>query len=401
MRRAFWLVLALAILVILALVTGFQPLYWLVYLVVGSAVIAYLWTWMQSRGLSIEVQEISLHPQVRQTIHVKVTVREKLGLPRLGLSARLVGDFTAMEEEDFSLAPRGTSSWTVSGVCHRRGLNTIGSLAMVSGDSTGLLRLEYRVGQPQDIVVYPATIELSRTLVQGQATGGEIAETGQLVGHSPTAFMVRQYMPGDSLTRIHWPTTARMNQLMTKEFEGAGINEVWLFVDLQEAVQAGAGEDSTEEYMVTIAASLAKGLIQDGHAVGLISHGDGFSRFAPAKDSNHLWVLLRDLALARARGRIPLSTILSQESGNMGAGTVAVVIAPWPGQGLGTLFQFLLRRGILVVPIFLDASSFGRLPDSRWLSDARSELQEWAFLIRQGDDLSRSLRGVLDRLASY
>ena len=168
---------------------------------------------------------------------------------------------------------------------------------MVSSDPAGLLRLECRVGNPQSILVYPATVELSRAVVQGQATGGELGEAGQLAGHSPAASMVRQYIPGDSLTHIHWPTTARLDQLMTKEFEGAGINEIWLFVDLQEAVQAGTGDDNTEEYSITIAASLAKSLIQGGHAVGLVTQGDQFYRFAPGKDHNHLWALLRALAL--------------------------------------------------------------------------------------------------------
>ena len=306
-----------------------------------------------------------------------------------------------MEEEDFSLLPRATTTWTVSGLCHHRGLNTVGSLAMISSDPSGLLQLQCRVGRPQNILVYPATVELSRAVAEGQATGGEIGEVGQLIGHSPAASMVRQYTPGDSLTHIHWPTTARLNQLMTKEFEGAGINEVWLFVDLQEAVQAGTGDESTEEYGITIAASLAKGLIQTGHAVGLVMQGDQLYRLAPRKDPNHLWAMLRALALARATGRTPLPTLMAQESGNVGPGTVTMVVAPWPGQNMGSLFQFLTRRGILVVPIFLDAASFGRPADSGWRSDARIEMHDWALVVRRGDELSTSLGGVLDQLASY
>ena len=401
MRKVLWLGAALSGVLILAMITGFQPLYWLVYLVVGGIVLGYLWLWLQSRGLEIRVREMSPHPQVGSTVHLEVTVREKLGLPRLGLRARLVGDFVATDEDDFSLPPRGTTTWTASGLCNHRGLNTIGSLTMISTDPAGLLRLECTVGTPQSILVYPATIELSRAVVQGQAIAGELGGAGQLMGQSPVASMVRQYAPGDSLTHIHWPTTARLERLMTKEFEGAGTNEIWLILDLQEAVQAGTGEESTEEYGIVIAASLARSLIQAGHAVGLIVQGDQFYRLSPSNDPNHIWALLESLALVKAKGRTPLPTLITREGGDLGPGTAAIVITPWPGESVGNLFRFLMRRGILVVPIFLDAASFDRLPDSRWLSEARTEVQDWASLLRKGDDLSISLGSVLDTIASY
>ena len=401
MHKSLRLGAALLILLVIAMITGFQPLYWIVYLVVAGAVVGYLWAWFQSRGLETNVQELSSHPQVGQTVQLRVMVRELAGLPRMGLHARLVSDFATIDEEVFSLSPRQTADWTVSGVCQRRGMNTIGSLAVVSSDPSGLVRLECRIGHPQSILVYPATVDLSRAVGEGQASGGEIGEAGQMAGHSPAASMVRQYVPGDSMAHIHWPTTARMDQLMTKEFEGAGINEIWLYVDLQEAVQVGTGDDNTEEYGITIAASLAKGLIQDGHAVGLVTQGDGFYRFSPAKDTNHLWALLKALALVKAKGRTPLLSLMARETGDLSPGTVAIIITTWPGQSVASLSQFLTRRGVLVVPIFLDASSFGRFSESRWLTDARVEMQEWAFLIRRGDDLSVSLGNVLDRLAIY
>ena len=400
MRRAIWIVGSLITVLVLAMITGFQPLYWLLYVAVVGAVIGYLWAWVQSRGLETDVYTLSPHPQVGQTVQIRVTVREKAGLPRMGLRARLVGDFVNMDEDEFSLRPRGTTSWTVSGFCQRRGLNNIGSLAIMSGDPSGLANLECRVGQPQTTLVYPPTVDLSRTLVEGQVTGGELGESGPLVGHSPAAFMVRQYIPGDSMTHIHWPTTARMNELMTKEFEGAGINEIWVFIDLQESVQVGTGENGTEEYCITIAASLIKSLILDGHAVGLMTQGDQAYRFSPAKDHNHMWSMMGALALARASGRTPLATLISEEGGNMGPGAVAMIVGPWTGPGISNLFQFLTRRGVLVVPIFLDTDSFSRPLVSLRPSDGRAEIQDSAFVVRRGDNLSSTLGIVLDRLAS-
>ena len=401
MYRAIWVAAALLIILVLAMITGFQPLYWLVYIVVASTTIGYLLVWLQSRRLDIQVQELSPHPQVGQTIRLRVTVTEKAGLPRGGLRARLVGDFTAMEEEDFGLSPRGSTTWTVSGLCHRRGLNTIGSLALVSSDPSGLLRLECRAGKPQSVLVYPATVDAARGVVEGQAIGGEIGESGHLTGHSSVASMVRQYIPGDSLTHVHWPTTARLDQLMTKEFEGAGVNEIWLFVDLEEAAQVGSGEDGTEEYSITMAASLVSSLIRDGHAVGLVAQGDELFRLAPHKDPNHIWALLKALALVKAEGKVPLSTVMARETANLGPGTLVMVLSPWPSPNIRSIFDFLARRGIIVMPTFLDRASFGGPFEPRRPNEPRPEANERDFVVKRGDELSLYLGKVMDRLASY
>ena len=401
MYRGIWVASTLLIILVLAMITGFQPLYWLVYIVVAGTAIGYLLVWLQSRGLHIQVQELSPHPQVGQTVRLRVTVTEKAGLPRGGLRARLVGDFTAMDEEDLALAPRGSTTWTVSGLCNRRGLNTIGSLAVVSSDPSGLLRLECRAGKPQSVLVYPATVEMVRGVVEGQATGGEIGEAGRLTGHSSVASMVRRYIPGDSLTHVHWPTTARLDQLMTKEFEGAGVNEIWLFVDLQETAQVGSGEDSTEEYSITMAASLASTLIRDGHAVGLVAQGDELFRLAPRKDPNHLWALLKALALVKAEGKVPLSTVMARETANLGPGTLVMVLSPWPTPNVRSVFDFLTRRGIVVMPTFLDPASFGRPTEPHRLNEPQLEANERDFVVKRGDELSIYLGKVMDRLASY
>ncbi len=79
---------------------------------------------------------------------------------------------------------------------------------------------------------------------------------------STNAVTVRSYVPGDALTRIHWNSTARHGQLMVKEFDLDPTIDVVVLLDLDRDVQAGENEESTEEYGVTIAASLTTFLLQ-------------------------------------------------------------------------------------------------------------------------------------------
>ena len=97
---------------------------------------------------------------------------------------------------------------------------------------------------------------------------------------TPNAAGVREYAPGDSFNRIHWNSTARYDRLIVKEFELDPTADVWILLDLERGIHAGAWWEqawyerelddlwmqeretqlapNTEEYAVTCAATIAK-----------------------------------------------------------------------------------------------------------------------------------------------
>ena len=60
---------------------------------------------------------------------------------------------------------------------------------------------------------------------------------------TPQAAGVREYSPGDPLSRVHWPTTVRRDKLMVKEFDEDSQSSVWLLLDAQKGkyFRANAG----------------------------------------------------------------------------------------------------------------------------------------------------------------
>jgi hypothetical protein len=124
---------------------------------------------------------------------------------------------------------------------------------------------------------------------------------------TPHASGVREYVPGDSIKRIHWPTSIRRDQLMVKEFEQDPQAEVWLFLDTykmahmakpREDVEAPPVDDlfllkrrklklhpSTLEYSITVAASLAHYFLGQRRSVGLVSASGRTHKVIPAERS--------------------------------------------------------------------------------------------------------------------
>ena len=396
--RALALSLLILSLLGLALFTGFRPLYFLLYSIPLIGALAYTWAWLQSRGLEVTVDNLSTRPQVGIPLQLKVTVKEKIGLPRVAMRFKFPGIADSGGDHIVTLQPKGISTWITTITHHRRGLNDIGSLTLITSDPLGLCQLSRQTGKPHVIIVYPNTVPLSPGLSVGPAALGDIGNVSRVLTASTSASRVREYLPGDRLSHIHWPSTARRNQLMCKEFDSGGHSEVWIFLDLEGSSQAGSGWENTEEYGITIAASLARSLVEAGQQVGLVTQGNNLYNIVPNRDRKHVWDILTALALVKAEGTTPLITLMLRDSVRLAPGSIAVVIAPTPIRSQATVFQRLNGRGISLVSILLDTSSFANSPGTASPERRSAGSQNQSFFIRQGEDLTRSLSPIMDHL---
>ena len=69
-------------------------------------------------------------------------------------------------------------------------------------------------------------------------------------------------------------------------------------------MQAGKDEESTEEYGVSVAASLAFKMLEQNKTVGLIAYGEQQVVLPPERGRRQLGHILRELATAKAKRRL-------------------------------------------------------------------------------------------------
>ena len=182
--------------------------------------------------------------------------------------------------------PKQPYVWRVRTRCTQRGKFTIGPLMLRGGDPFGLFPAERVIPQVTDLLVYPATVDVSAFAVSvGELPGG--AATQRRTHYvTPNASGVREYMFGDSFNRIAWSTTARTGRMMVKEFELDPTTDIWVLLDLYHGShvvapppQPGVPEPldewavSTEETAVTVAASVMQHFLEQGRNVGLVARG--------------------------------------------------------------------------------------------------------------------------------
>ena len=376
MRRSWTAFALLAVAVAGSLQTGHQMFLHLTYLLLALIVVSFLWAWLGIEWVTLSRKVEARGLQVGEVAREKLILRNKGLLPKLWLEVRDHSDLPGHGASRVvnSLWPRSAFGWEARTFCRKRGKFTLGPASLASGDPFGIFRLERRLNETVDFFVFPATLELDGISPDiGVLPGGEAH--WRLSQHITTsASSIRGYVFGDSFNRIHWPSTARLGEVMVKEFDLEPMGKVWLFLDMQAEVQAGLepGEEriawekgdhpylppNTVEYGVTIAASLVKRFLGEGMAVGLVSYGQARHVVPLDRGSRQYIRLMEILAMVRAEGGTPFAESIIAEKGRLGPDTFAIAISPSPQPAWIGALEGLTPRGVRAAAIVLDAGSF-------------------------------------------
>lgn len=385
-------VLLLAVSAFVATATGYWLLFRVAYVLGFGIPIALLIAWLNTRGLKIAVARKTQRGQVGQDAEELIEVTNRSFLPKLWIE---VDDPATMPGHDarrvLVIQGRGRRTWYVQTPLVRRGLYDWGPLRVVATDPFGLFRLERPFGHRQQILVYPQVVDLPHFQTPPATLPGEGRFRRRTHYITPNAAGVREYVPGDPLSRIHWRSTARTGNLMVKTFELDPSSDIWVILDLEGRVQAGRGEESTEEYGVKVAASVVRHYVSANRSVGMISFGEDLEIIEPERGQQQMTRILESLAVASSVGDAPLGNILMEEQRRFGRHTTLVVVTSSADDSWLTAIQSLAQRGVRVAVVLIDASTFGGRHTPLLLFGELTASNILTYVVRRGDDLPLAL----------
>ena len=276
----------------LALLLSSQLLMRLFFLSLILELIGFLWAFLGGRKVQVVFSNLPAYARAGDRLTQSVSANNEGAMPGLLLKFEENSDMPGRGKmRQLNLKPKSCVTWQTTINCFQRGRYSLGSATVTAGDPLGIFSRQRVFGEPHSLLVFPATVELPYFEVSASGIMGD-SSSGWLSGQAGTnAAGVREYVNGDSLTHIHWPSTARNGRLMVKMFDGGRASStseaVYVVVDMESGVHQGSGEDSSEEYSVKAAASLVKKYTEEGLQVGLILSGETIAYFAPEKGEEH------------------------------------------------------------------------------------------------------------------
>ena len=372
--------------------TGFWLLYRIAYIVAMGIPVALVIAWLNTRALDVDVDRRTLRGQVGQVAEELIEVRNHSFIPKLWVELEDPSDLPGHVSRRAVVIPsRGLRSWIVSTTLRRRGLYDWGPLRVRGGDPFGIFYTERSYGARQQVLVYPRVIDLPRFQTPPASLPGEGRFRRRTHYITPNASGTREYAPGDPLSRIHWRSTAHTGQLMVKTFELDPTSDIWVIADMEGSIQAGEGDESTEEYIVTVAASVAQRYIAANRSVGLIAFGAEYTVVEAERGQQQLSRILESLAVAKASGEAPLGNLLVEEQRRFGRHTTLVLVTASTDSSWLSPVQSLVQRGVRAAVVLVDPSTFGGEGSPLVLYGELTATDILTYVVAQGDDLSFAL----------
>ena len=394
--RRFYLVITLCIATVLTgAATGFGLFYRLFYILGLTLILGYIWNLISVQSLEVSVDRRSRRVRVGDNVEERLTIRNMSALPKPTLEVEDLTDLPGYSSGmAVSLPTKGFRSWRTQMPARRRGVYTLGPVRVSNTDAFGIFRRERFFCDTDQLIVYPRTHYIPEFAIPAADLSGDSSTRRRSHDLTPHASSVREYAFGDSISRVHWSSTAKLGKLMSKEFDLGQSSDVWILVDLHRDVQAGELEESTDEYAVSIGASLSRKYLEAGLPVGLIAQGDQ-RYFLPADTGTGQFErILEFLALSKSEGSVALESLLAEEEQLWGYHSSLIVITPSNRPDWVTALRELMRRRVRVAVVLIDGASFEGFFNTEDVVPHLYVAGIPPYLIRKGDDIPVALSRV-------
>jgi uncharacterized protein (DUF58 family) len=364
----------------------------------GLILVAYIWVWQLARGVRGSRRLRFGWVSVGDRLSEEFVLSNDSFLPALWVEivddSNVPGYRAAVVR---SVGASVTVRWRRSAICTRRGQYRLGPWALRTSDPFGLFEATIPYPETDQVVIHPpiysrAPVPLPAGHSSGQARARSTSQQATI-----NAAGVRAYQPADPQRWIHWPTTARRDELFVRQFDLDAAGDIWLLLDMQETVQLGQSESDkspdqiagpdigTEEFAVLLAATLSARALRQNRAVGLAAYGRQPQLVVPQHGQGQQWRLLQALAVVNADGENDLSRVLNDLGQLARRGSAVIIITPTNGLEWLPALIHLAQRSIRSHVVLLDRASFGGDGNSVAMRDTLRDLGFVATVVRRGE----------------
>ncbi len=358
-----------------------------------SLAVLLAWAWARALRRPMRVERRTGHTDHIEGADVLVEVELQPETSLVPSSVLLVERIGRLGERSTVLERRGNrlaARYVLQSL--PRGRYAFTEARVVLDDPFGLERVEQPLPGEGNLLVYPRLVELDGLFTQGI----EAHQGRRLALWRPAGFdlhSVREYQQGESLRKVHWPTTARRGELMVKDFDDAARDEIAVILDAQAGLEVGTPPTSSFELQVRAAGSILQSHVHAGRRAVLVVNG---ARRAIQEVHTHgaEWRLaLELLAAVEPDGPEPLANLLADEASPAARALELVVVTSSVTAALADRLAQRARARRRVALVFVDAASFATHPKST-TEPLLLRLQASGVpvaVLRAGDDLAEVL----------
>jgi uncharacterized protein (DUF58 family) len=340
-------------LVVTARLLGIAELYVFGGVTLALVVVAIGYVRLIRLDLQVDRSVHPSHVHAGQLSRVEVRIRNVRGVPTPVL--RLRDPVSGTAGADLLVPPLdqgavSTASYRLP--TDRRGIIKVGPLRVVVGDPFGLAQANTTAAPQVEVTVYPVVEDIRPV----PYTSGTDPLAGTLHPHAlgrvgDDFYALRPYVVGDDLRRIHWPSTARHDELLVRQQEQPWQGRTTVLLDVRRASQDLAAFEAA----VSAAASIVSANGARHDLVRMLTTDGADSGFGAG--TGHTQALLEHLAVVQPSGAASLRAMLDLIQRD-GQGALVVVVSQTTGDELKATARLRQRFGLITI-VQIDRSRNG------------------------------------------
>ena len=285
----------------------------------------------------------------------------------------------------FSLPPGGQEVFDLKVTGERRGIYFLPPSRLLFGDLWGLTEQSITVTGKEKIIIFPPVRPLKGFPLSRRSPIGPYRLYYSLY-EDPTRLQgCREYLPGDSLKKIHWPNVARTGTLQVKERETTLTSDYGIFLNLREEDLPTSVWYYLTEFLVELAASLVHFFAAKNETIAFYCNGkpfgadEGLFRLPSKRSKDQAGKILTYLA-GVSPGQGQAVEVFFREAQCLPARSVLLFLTPVITPAMVEKAANLRRNGfqpVFLWPYFRD----GVVPSA----DLKKANLKW-YIVRKGGD---------------
>jgi uncharacterized protein (DUF58 family) len=251
---------------------------------------------------------------------IQVTMRLANPSRRTARNLSIVDEVETLGTATFevaTIAPGSIATASYRVVCRPRGVYRVGPSRIVAADPLGFAEVSVPEGPVDQLIVYPTVEKLSGfPTIRGQDPSMAAARPEHSQRGGEDFFTLREYQRGDDLRRIHWPSSAKTDELMIRQLETPWQSRALVLLDVRPEVYESSDAFETA---VSGAASVITHLVKSGFDADLWA-GDPQSI-----DATKYGAAMERLALVQPNPAVDMQAVAGHIRHKGGGGALVIV----------------------------------------------------------------------------
>jgi uncharacterized protein (DUF58 family) len=271
-----------------------------------------------------------------------------------------------------------------------RGVHQLGPIKIETGFPLGLKVFKKIFEDTKgEIVVFPTPLKVKKfSLNRDEVFLLPQDNKSKKKGGHDEFVSLREYKQGDSPRHIHWRSSAKKGELIVKEYCDILSSSLVIVLDLNKKFYVGtSAKETTLEYALTIASSLAIYALDRGYSVSVFGYGKDIMKLIDVQGSHNHLEVLKALAYVKCDGETSYAVAVEYLLGLQTKSGTLVLFDNGSGQVEQNIDGYIMK---FFKPILfdIDAESFKKdILEEDFNIEDRQKYRKYSF--KKGCDIQR------------